>query len=58
MHVTAVKTSGGLTKKDLVYNKNGRIVSRTKSMRAKKDKRLQKAGYHTRKGVFGHVKKE
>ena len=58
MHGTAVKTSGGLTKKDLVYNKNGRIVSRTKSMRAKKDKRLQKAGYHTRKGVFGHVKKE
>jgi hypothetical protein len=58
MHGTAMKTSGGLTKKDLVYNKNGRIVSRAKSMRAKKDKRLQKAGYHTRKGVFGHVKKE
>jgi hypothetical protein len=58
MHGTALKTAGGLTKKNLVYNKYGRIVSRTKSMRAKKEKRLQKAGYHTRKGVFGHVKKE
>jgi hypothetical protein len=58
MHGTAIKTAGGLTKKDLVYNKGGRIVSRKRSMRAKKEKRLQKAGYHTRKGVFGHVKKE
>jgi DVNP family len=31
MHGTAVKTAGGLTKKDLKYNKNGRIVSRKKS---------------------------
>jgi hypothetical protein len=52
-----MKTAGGLTKTDLKYNKAGRIVSRAKSMRARKEKRLQKAGYHTRKGVFGHVKK-
>jgi hypothetical protein len=31
MHGTAMKTPGGLTKKDLKYNKNGRIVSRKKS---------------------------
>jgi hypothetical protein len=57
MHGTAMKTAGGLRKTDLKYNKAGRIVSRAKSARARKDKRLQKAGYHTRKGVFGHVKK-
>jgi DVNP family len=57
MHGTALKTAGGLRKADLKYNKAGRIVSRAKSARARKDKRLQKAGYHTRKGVFGHVKK-
>jgi len=57
MHGTAIKTAGGLKKSDLKYNKAGRIVSRVKSQRARKEKRLQKAGYHTRKGVFGHVKK-
>jgi hypothetical protein len=31
MHGTAKKTSGGLEKKDLKYNKQGRIVSRRKS---------------------------
>jgi len=56
MHGTANHTSGGLTKKDLKYNKNGRIVSRKKSMKAKKEKRLEKAGYKTRKGKFGVVK--
>ena len=58
MHGTATKTSGGLTKRDLKYNKWGRIVSRKKSMKAKKDKRLQKAGYHAEKGSFGVVKKD
>ena len=58
MHGTANHTSGGLTKKDLKYNKNGRIVSRKKSMKAKKEKRLEKAGYKTRKGKFGVVKKD
>jgi hypothetical protein len=58
MHGTARHTSGGLTKGDLKYNKAGRIVSRKKSVSAKKDKRLEKAGYKTRKGKFGAVKVE
>jgi hypothetical protein len=56
MHGTADHTSGGLKKGDLKMNKWGRIVSRKKSMKAKKDKRLEKAGYKTRKGKFGVVK--
>ena len=36
MHGTAKKTSGGLLKKDLIYNKNGAIVSKRKSVVAKK----------------------
>jgi len=57
MHGTALQTSGGLTKKDLKYNKQGRIVSKKKSIMAKKEKRLEKAGYKTQKGVFGSIKK-
>lgn len=57
MHGTAHHTSGGLTKSDLKYNKHGRIVSRKKSAKAKKEKRLEKAGYKTRKGKFGAIKK-
>ena len=53
MHGTAQRTSGGLTKKDLKYNKSGRIVSKKKSQLAKNDKRLEKAGYKTKKGEFG-----
>ena len=53
MNRTALKTPGGLTRKDLKYNKHGRIVSKKKSMIAKRDKRLEKAGYKTEKGVFG-----
>ena len=55
-HGTAYKTSGGLTKNDLMMNKHGRIVSRAKSATAKKEKRLEKAGYFTKKGVFGYVR--
>jgi|TARA_Y100000992_G_C21251195_1_gene485951 hypothetical protein len=51
-HGTAFKTSGGLTKKDIVMNKHGRIVSRKKSVTAKKEKRLEKAGYKPTKGKF------
>jgi len=58
MHGTAAHTSGGLTKKHLKYNKHGRIVSKKKSEKAKKETRLQKAGYFTKKGKFGFVKKE
>jgi hypothetical protein len=55
-HGTAHKTSGGLTKKDLMQNKAGRIVSRAKHSTAKKEMRLVKAGYGTKKGKFGFVK--
>ena len=56
-HGTAYKTSGGLTKKDLYYNKKGRIVSRKKHETAKREKRLQKHGYFAEKGKFGAVKR-
>ena len=52
MHGTAKKTSGGF-KSQLKYNKQGKIVSRKASAIAKKNNRLVKAGYVTRKGVFG-----
>jgi len=55
-HQTAFKTEGGLEKHQLLMNKHGRIVSREKHMRAKKEKRLVKAGYGTRKGKFGYVR--
>jgi len=55
-HGTARHTSGGLTKSDLMKNKAGRIVSRKKHHSAKKDNRLVKAGYKTKKGSFGFVK--
>lgn len=56
MHGTAQKTSGGLTKKDLKMNKWGRIVSKAKSAKAKKENRLAKMGFKTQKGKFGVVK--
>lgn len=55
-HGTAYKTSGGLTKAHLFQNKAGRIVSRAKHASAKKEMRLVKAGYGTKKGKFGYVK--
>ena len=54
-HGTAYKTSGGLTKNNLMQNKAGRIVSKDKHMTAKREKRLVKAGYGTKKGKFGFV---
>jgi len=54
-HGTAYKTSGGLTKNQLMQNKSGRIVSKEKHNTAKKEKRLVKAGYGTKKGKFGFV---
>lgn len=56
-HGTAKKTSGGLTKSALMMNKHGRIVSKKKHNSAKKEKRLVKAGFLTKKGHFGFVKK-
>ena len=55
-HGTAYKTTGGLCKHDLMQNKAGRIVSKAKHMSAKKDKRLVKAGFLTKKGQFGFIK--
>lgn len=52
-HGTARHTSGGLTRKDLVQNKHGRIVSRRKMALGKKAlKHLVKAGYKAKKGTF------
>jgi hypothetical protein len=52
-HGTAKHTSGGLTRKDLMKNKKGRIVSRRKNAAGKKAlARLRKAGYKAKKGTF------
>lgn len=53
---TAYKTEGGLTKDRLLMNEKGRIVSAIKFKTAKKEMRLQKYGYHAKKGKFGYVK--
>ena len=58
MHETKGQTIGGLRKKDLKYNKHGKIVSKKRSAKARKEKRLQKAGWLTKKGTFGSFKKE
>lgn len=57
-HGTAYKTPGNLTKNHIMMNKHGRIVSVKKHNTAKREKRLVKAGYVTRKGVFGSVKNQ
>ena len=51
---TALRTSGGLMKKDLMYNsKRGRIVSKRKHEQGKKAlKYLHEAGYQAKKGEF------
>jgi hypothetical protein len=52
-HGKAKHTSGGLTRKDLMKTKNGRIVSRKKHALGKKAlKNLVKAGYKAKKGTF------
>ena len=57
-HGTAKHTSGGLTRKDLLKTKKGRIVSRKKHAAGKKAlKRLVKAGYKAKKGTFKLFKK-
>ena len=55
-HGNAKHTSGGLTKKDLIKNKHGRIVSKKKHNLEKKTMRLKKLGFGTQKGKFGMVK--
>ena len=50
---SAKHTSGGLTRKDLMKTKNGRIVSRRKHAAGKKAiKNLRKLGYIAKKGKF------
>ena len=65
MNGTAYKTTYGavkpkgdaLTKAHLKYNKNGRIVSKSKSSRkGQLLAQLRRAGYTTQKGKFGAVK--
>jgi hypothetical protein len=52
-HGTAKKTTGGLSKSDLMKNKHGRIVSRRKHNMGKKSiKHLRKLGYIAKKGKF------
>ena len=52
-HGTARHTSGGLTKKDLMKTKAGRIVSRKKHAAGLKAvKKLRKLGYVAKKGTF------
>lgn len=55
-HGSARRTSGGLTKNELMMNKHGRIVSRKKHTTAKREMRLLKYGFATKKGKFGFVK--
>jgi len=58
MNGTAHHTKGSLTKKDLMYNKHGRIVSKRKHNIGKKTiKNLFKLGYKPKKGVFKLFKK-
>lgn len=52
-HGKAKHTSGGLTRKDLMKTKSGRIVSRKKHAAGKKAiKRLFKLGFKPKKGTF------
>ena len=57
-HGNAKMTTGRLTKNDLIKNKHGEIVSKKKHHTAKKEKRLEKAGFFTQKGKFGYVKRD
>ena len=57
-HSTAVRTSGGLKKKDLMMTSKGRIVSRKKHAAGKKAiKRLFALGYKPTKGRFSLMRK-
>lgn len=54
---TAYKSPGGLTRDKLMMNKHGRIVSKKKHATAKREKRLEKAGFKPKKGTFKAFKK-
>ena len=57
MNGTAYKTTGNLTSSAFIKNKWNRWVSRKKHHTAKKERRLEKAGYFAEKGKFGYVRK-
>jgi len=54
---TVDKTTGGLTKKDLIMV-NGRLRSKKARRSAKKSNNLRKAGWVAKKGEFGAVRIE
>jgi hypothetical protein len=58
MHGTAYKTAGLLTREDLIQNKHGRIVSKSKynTGKNKNKNNLLLNGYTAKKGRFGYVK--
>jgi len=52
-HGTAKHTPGGLTRKDLMKTKKGRIVSRKKHLIGlRRIKTLRKLGFKAKKGTF------
>ena len=55
---TAYKTLGCLTKDKLLFNKWGRIVSKSKFYTSKKENRLLKHGYSAKRGKFGYTLKK
>ena len=57
-HGSANHTSGGLTRKDLMKTKKGRIVSRKKhTIGLRRIKTLHKQGFKPKKGTFKLFKK-
>ena len=57
-HGTARHTPGGLTRKDLMKTKKGRIVSRRKhTIGLRRIKTLHKQGFKPKKGTFKLFKK-
>jgi hypothetical protein len=57
-HGSANHTSGGLTRKDLMKTKKGRIVSKRKHAIGKKRiQTLRKLGFKSKKGTFKLFKK-
>lgn len=57
-HQNAFKTKAGLQINDLKKNSHGKIVSKKKSEKAKKEKRLWKLGYRYEPNKFGMVYKD
>jgi hypothetical protein len=57
-HGTARHTPGGLTRKDLMKTKKGRIVSRrTHAIGLRRIRSLRKLGFKAKKGTFKLFKK-